>query len=92
VKDHDLAATLLLDHFTASAALITLMLENLPDAVRTRALDAMRNGTGKVELRTRVQSNSSSTHSGVRRGVAESLRSRAVVRRKGRIDGKYGHS
>jgi hypothetical protein len=32
------------------------MLKNLPDDVRTRTLDAVRNGTGKVELRTRVES------------------------------------
>jgi hypothetical protein len=38
-------------------ALIGLMLTNLPDDVRTRTLDAVRNGTGKVELRTRVESN-----------------------------------
>ena len=33
------------------------MLKTLPDDVRTRTLDAVRNGTGKVELRTRVESN-----------------------------------
>ena len=33
------------------------MLKNLPDGVRTRTLDAVRNGTGKVELRTRLESN-----------------------------------
>ena len=57
MKDDALADELLADHLTASAALIELMLENLPDEVRTRALDAVRNGTGKVELRTRVESN-----------------------------------
>jgi hypothetical protein len=30
---------------------------HLPDDVRTRTLDAVRDGTGKVELRTRVESN-----------------------------------
>ena len=45
------------DHVTATAALIALMLRNLPDDVRTRTLDAVRNGTGKGELRTRVESN-----------------------------------
>ena len=44
------------DHFNATAALIALMLKNLPDDVRTRTPDAVRNGTGKVELRTRVES------------------------------------
>jgi hypothetical protein len=29
----------------------------LPDDVRTRTLDPVRNGPGKVELRTRVESN-----------------------------------
>ena len=57
MDDDDLAAKLLQDHFTATAALIALMLKNLPDDVRTRALDAVRNGTGKVERRTRVESN-----------------------------------
>ena len=33
------------------------MLKNLPDDVRRRTLDAVRNGTGKIELRTRVESN-----------------------------------
>ena len=57
MKDHELAAKLLQDHFTATSALIALMLKNLPDDVRTGTLDAVRNGTGKVELRTRVDSN-----------------------------------
>ena len=57
MDDYDLAAKLLQDHFTATAALIALMLKNPPDDVRTRTLDAVRNGTGKVELRTRVDSN-----------------------------------
>jgi hypothetical protein len=53
----DLAAGLPQDHFTATAALIALLLKNLPDDVWARTLDAVRNGTGKVELRTRVESN-----------------------------------
>jgi hypothetical protein len=57
VDDHELAATLLQDHFTATAALIALMLHDLPEFVRSRVFDAVRNGTGKVELRTRVESN-----------------------------------
>jgi hypothetical protein len=57
MNDHDLAAKLLHDHFTATAALIALMLRDLPGFVRERTLDAVRNGTGKVELRTRVESN-----------------------------------
>jgi hypothetical protein len=57
MDDHDLAFKLLQDHLTATAALVALMLKNLPDDVRTRTLDSVRNGTGKVELRTRVESN-----------------------------------
>jgi hypothetical protein len=56
VNDHDLAAKLVQDHFTATAALIAVMVKHLPDDVSTRVLDAVRNGTGKVELRTRVES------------------------------------
>ena len=57
MDDHELATKLLQDRFTATAALGALMLKNLPDDVRTRTLDAVRNGTGMVELRTRVESN-----------------------------------
>jgi hypothetical protein len=57
MSDDLIAAKLLQGQFTATAALIALMLKNLPDDVRTRTLDAMRNGTGKVELRRRVESN-----------------------------------
>jgi hypothetical protein len=57
MEDHDLAAKLLQDRFTASAALIALMLKNLPDGVRTRTFEAVRNRTGNVELRTRVEWN-----------------------------------
>jgi hypothetical protein len=55
MDDHELVAKLLQDHFTATAALIAVMLKNLPDDVRTRTLDAVRNGTGKVEVRTRLE-------------------------------------
>ena len=48
VEEDDLAAKLPQDHFTSTAALIALMLKNLPDDVRMGVLDAVRN----VELRT----------------------------------------
>jgi len=48
MDDHDLATKLLKDHFTAAAALIALMLKDLPEFLRTRTLDAVRNGTGKA--------------------------------------------
>lgn len=57
MSEKELAERLLRDHFTATAARIALMLKKLPDDVRTRTLDAVRNGTGKVELRTRVEIN-----------------------------------
>jgi len=40
-----------------AAALIALIPNNLSDDARTRTLDAVRSGTGKVDLRTRVESN-----------------------------------
>ena len=55
--DRALAEKVLRAHFTATAALIAPMLRNLPDDVRTRTFEAVRNGTGSVELRTRVESN-----------------------------------
>jgi hypothetical protein len=48
MSDNVLANQLLQDHFTATAALIALMVKNLSDEVRTRTLDAVRNGNGKV--------------------------------------------
>ena len=56
--DRALAEKVLRAHFTATAALIAPMLRNLPDDVRTRTFEAVRNGTGQAsELRTRVESN-----------------------------------
>lgn len=57
MEERELAEKLLKDHFAATAALIALMLKNLPDEVRTRVMDTVRNRTGKVELRTRVETN-----------------------------------
>jgi len=45
------------DLMVTSAAYVDLLLRQLPEFVRSRTLDAVRNGTGKVELRTRVESN-----------------------------------
>jgi hypothetical protein len=41
MDDRDLAQVLLKDHFTATGALIALMLKNLPDEVRARVIDAV---------------------------------------------------
>jgi hypothetical protein len=57
MQDEVIARELLRRHFESAAALIALMLKNLPEDLRTRTLNAMHNGTGKVELRTRVESN-----------------------------------
>jgi hypothetical protein len=57
MTEHALAERLLRDHFTATAALVALMPKNLSDDVRMRKLGRRRNGTGQVELRTRVESN-----------------------------------
>lgn len=57
MNESELAARLLDDHMTSSSALIALMLKNLPDEGRTRTFDAVRSGTGKVELRTRGETN-----------------------------------
>ena len=78
MSDRQLAAQLLKGHHTAAAALIALMLKNLPDDVRTRTLDAVRNGTGKVELRTRVNSNETELVPWLRR-----VRVLRIVRRHG---------
>jgi hypothetical protein len=55
----ELAPKLLHDPLTTAAAFIAVLLKNLPDDIRTRTLDAVHNGTGKVELSTRVESNES---------------------------------
>ena len=56
MKSSSLENKFLGQHFTATAALTALMLKELPDEVRARTLDAVRNGTGAIELRTRVES------------------------------------
>ena len=45
------------DQVLASRALVALMLDELPEQVRSRVHQAVHDGTGKVELRTRVESN-----------------------------------
>ena len=46
---------LLEDHFTAAGALTALQMRHLPEEVRARVMDAVRNGTAHVELRTRLE-------------------------------------
>ena len=45
------------DHLTTCAAYVNLLMRQLPEMVGARVLDAVRNGTGKVELRTGVETN-----------------------------------
>jgi hypothetical protein len=54
MDDRDLANMLLQNHFTAAGALTALQMRHLPDEVRTRVTDAISNGTGYIELRTRL--------------------------------------
>ena len=55
MKDRDLADMLLRDHFTADGALTALQMRHLPEEVRARVADGISNGTGYVELRTRLE-------------------------------------
>lgn len=52
MDERDLAEELPLDHLTVAGALVDLQLRYLPDEVRSRVFDAVRNQTGHVELRT----------------------------------------
>jgi len=52
---HRLAEQLQRDHVLATRALAALMLNELPEQVRSRVHQAVHDGTGYVELRTRVE-------------------------------------
>ncbi|HEV7490236.1 MAG TPA: hypothetical protein VGO25_05485 [Rhodanobacteraceae bacterium] len=54
MDDCELAEQLLQDHLTVAGALVDLQLRYLPDEVRSRVFDAVRNQPGHVELRTRI--------------------------------------
>jgi hypothetical protein len=56
MDDRDLAHMLLQNHFTATGALTALQMSHLPEDVRARVADAVSNGTGYIELRTRLDS------------------------------------
>ena len=57
MDDRELAEKLLKDHFTASAALIPLMLKNLPTTFDRAPSMPCATAPGKIELRTQVESN-----------------------------------
>jgi hypothetical protein len=59
MDERALTETLLWDHFTVAGALADLQLDHLSDEARCRVFDAVRNGTGHVELRTRIDAASS---------------------------------
>jgi hypothetical protein len=54
MDERDVADELLSDHLTVAGAPVDLQLRYLPDAVRSRVFDAVRNQTCHVELRTRI--------------------------------------
>jgi hypothetical protein len=56
MKEHHLADQFLRDHVLAARALAALQLNQLPDEIRSRVNQAIANGTGFAELRTRIDS------------------------------------
>jgi hypothetical protein len=54
MKERDLAEQFLRDHVLAARALAALLLNQLPDEIRSRVNLAIANGTGFAELRTRI--------------------------------------
>jgi hypothetical protein len=54
MKERDLAEQFLRDHVLAARALVALQLNQLPDGIRSRVNQAIANGTGYTELRTRI--------------------------------------
>lgn len=55
MDDRELGEKLLRDHFVIAAALVDLQLRHLSDENHLNVVDAHRQGTGHVELRTRVE-------------------------------------
>jgi hypothetical protein len=54
MKERDLAEQFLRDHVLSARALVALQLNQLPDGIRSRVNQAIANGTGHAELRTRI--------------------------------------
>ena len=54
MKERDLAEQFLRDHVLAARALVALKLNQRPDGIRSRVNQAIANGTGFAELRTRI--------------------------------------
>lgn len=52
--DRELAETFLHNHVLAARALVALLLNQLPEEIRSRVNLAIANGTGFAELRTRI--------------------------------------
>jgi hypothetical protein len=56
MKERDLAEQFLRDHVLASRALAALLLNQLPEEIRSRVNLAIANGTGYTELPARIDS------------------------------------
>ena len=54
MEERELAEKLLQDHLVVAGALVDLQLMHLSDEARSNVFDAVRNRTGHVELRTRI--------------------------------------
>jgi hypothetical protein len=54
VKERDLAEQLLRDQMLSARALVALQLNQLHPEIRSRVNQAITNGTGYAELRTRI--------------------------------------
>jgi len=55
MNERDLVETFLRDHVLAARALVALLLNQLPDVVRSREHELIQRGGGSTELRTRVE-------------------------------------
>ena len=55
MSERDLAETFLRNHVLAARALTALLLNQLPEEIRSRVNLAIANGTGFAELRTRIE-------------------------------------
>ena len=56
MRETDLAEQLTRDQVLSARALVALMLNQLPNEIRSRVHQAIANGTGYIELRTRIES------------------------------------
>ncbi len=55
MKERDLNERFLSDHILAARAFAAVQLNTLPDHVRARVNEAIRRGSGRIELRTDIE-------------------------------------